>query len=124
MAITLYGFDGSTYVRTVRAGEVFEVKGFTPWWERMQALPSYESTAPQLGAVGLWVKLGDYSVVGRENYSGSLQPHDYVKSRLKLIDDQGRTRWQSRDRAKVCDRLGGHGKTTVHFDPNAVRDAA
>jgi hypothetical protein len=76
MAITLYGFDGSTYVRTVRAGEVFEVKGFTPWWERMQALPSYESTAPQLGAVGLWVKLGDYSVVGRENYSGSLQPHD------------------------------------------------
>jgi hypothetical protein len=25
------------------------VKGFTPWWERMQALPSYESTAPQLG---------------------------------------------------------------------------
>jgi hypothetical protein len=30
----------------------------------------------------------DYSVVGKENYSGPLQPHDYVKSRLKLIDDQ------------------------------------
>jgi hypothetical protein len=34
---------------TPDAGEVFGVKGFTPWWERMQALPSYESTAPQLG---------------------------------------------------------------------------
>ena len=34
---------------TPDAGEVFGVKGFTPWWVRMQALPSYESTAPQLG---------------------------------------------------------------------------
>ena len=34
---------------TPDAGEIFGVKGFTPWWERMQALPSYESTAPQLG---------------------------------------------------------------------------
>ena len=34
---------------TPDAGEVFGVKGFTPWWERMQALPSYESTAPKLG---------------------------------------------------------------------------
>ena len=34
---------------TPDAGEVFGVKGFAPWWERMQALPSYESTAPQLG---------------------------------------------------------------------------
>ena len=34
---------------TPDADEVFGVKGFTPWWERMQALPSYESTAPQLG---------------------------------------------------------------------------
>ena len=34
---------------TPDAGEVFGVKGFTPWWERMQALPSYESTTPQLG---------------------------------------------------------------------------
>ena len=34
---------------TPDAGEVFGVKGFTPWWERMQALPSYKSTAPQLG---------------------------------------------------------------------------
>jgi hypothetical protein len=32
-----------------QVSEVFGVKGFTPWWERMQALPIYESTAPQLG---------------------------------------------------------------------------
>jgi hypothetical protein len=25
---------------------------------------------------------------------------------------------------EVCDGLGGHGKTTFHFNPNAVRDAA
>jgi hypothetical protein len=66
----------------------------------------------------------DYSLVGRENYSGPLQPHDYVKSRLKLIDDQDQTGWQSRERAEVCDGLGGHSKTTAHFDPNGVRDAA
>jgi glutathione S-transferase len=34
---------------TPDAGEVFAVDGFAPWWERMQAMPSYQSTAPQLG---------------------------------------------------------------------------
>ena len=34
---------------TSDAGEVFAVEGFAPWWERMQALPSYQATAPQLG---------------------------------------------------------------------------
>jgi glutathione S-transferase len=35
--------------RTSDADEVFAVEGFPPWWERMQALPSYRATAPQLG---------------------------------------------------------------------------
>ena len=34
---------------TPDAGQVFDVEGFAPWWERMQALPSYQSTAPNLG---------------------------------------------------------------------------
>lgn len=34
---------------TPDAGEVFAVDGFADWWERMQALPSYQTTAPQLG---------------------------------------------------------------------------
>lgn len=33
---------------TPDAGEVFAVDGFTTWWERMQAMPSYQATAPQL----------------------------------------------------------------------------
>jgi hypothetical protein len=55
--------------------------------------------------------------------SGPLQPY-YVKSRLNLIDDQDQTGWQSRERAEVCDGLGGYCKTAFHFDPDAVRDAA
>jgi len=34
---------------TPDANEVFGVDGFSPWWDRVQALPSYQSTAPQLG---------------------------------------------------------------------------
>jgi glutathione S-transferase len=34
---------------TPDANEVFGVNGFTTWWERMQAIPSFQSTAPQLG---------------------------------------------------------------------------
>jgi glutathione S-transferase len=34
---------------TPDAGEVFAAEGFAPWWERMQALPSYQATAPNLG---------------------------------------------------------------------------
>lgn len=34
---------------TADASEVFGVDGFAAWWERMQALPSYQSTTPQLG---------------------------------------------------------------------------
>jgi glutathione S-transferase len=34
---------------TPDAGEVFVADGFAKWWERMQALPSYQATAPQLG---------------------------------------------------------------------------
>jgi glutathione S-transferase len=34
---------------TPDAGEVFAVDGFAEWWERMQALPSYQATAPNLG---------------------------------------------------------------------------
>ena len=34
---------------TPDAGEIFAVDGFAPWWERMQAMPSYQATAPQLG---------------------------------------------------------------------------
>ena len=34
---------------TPDAAEVFAVDGFAAWWERIQALPSYQSTAPQLG---------------------------------------------------------------------------
>ena len=34
---------------TPDAGEVFAVDGFATWWERMQAMPSYQATAPQLG---------------------------------------------------------------------------
>jgi glutathione S-transferase len=32
--------------RTPDAGEVFGVDGFTAWWERVQALPSYQATEP------------------------------------------------------------------------------
>jgi glutathione S-transferase len=32
--------------RTPDAGEVFGVDGFTAWWERVQALPSYRATEP------------------------------------------------------------------------------
>jgi glutathione S-transferase len=34
---------------TPDAGEVFAVDGFAAWWERMQAMPSFQSTAPNLG---------------------------------------------------------------------------
>jgi glutathione S-transferase len=34
---------------TPDANEVFSVDGFAPWWERMQALPTYQATAPKLG---------------------------------------------------------------------------
>ncbi|WP_428485028.1 glutathione S-transferase family protein [Rhodopila sp.] len=34
---------------TPDANEVFTVDGFTAWWERMQAMPSYQQTTPQLG---------------------------------------------------------------------------
>ena len=34
---------------TPDAGEVFAVDGFAAWWERVQAMPSYQATAPQLG---------------------------------------------------------------------------
>jgi len=34
---------------TSDAAEVFAVDGFAGWWERMQAMSSYQSTAPQLG---------------------------------------------------------------------------
>jgi glutathione S-transferase len=34
---------------TPDAGEVFGVDGFAAWWDRMQAMPSYQVTAPQLG---------------------------------------------------------------------------
>ncbi|MBV9749194.1 MAG: hypothetical protein JO157_10295 [Acetobacteraceae bacterium] len=34
---------------TPDAGEVFGVDGFARWWERMQAMPSFQATAPQLG---------------------------------------------------------------------------
>jgi len=34
---------------TPDAGEVFAADGFATWWERVQALPSYQATAPQLG---------------------------------------------------------------------------
>lgn len=34
---------------TPDAAEVFAVEGFTAWWEQMQAMPSYQATAPQLG---------------------------------------------------------------------------
>ena len=33
---------------TPDAGEVFAVDGFAAWWERVQAMPSYQATAPQL----------------------------------------------------------------------------
>lgn len=35
--------------RTPDADEVFGVEGFVPWWQRMQALRSYQATEPQLG---------------------------------------------------------------------------
>jgi len=34
---------------TPDAGDVFSVDGFAAWWERIQTLPSYQSTAPSLG---------------------------------------------------------------------------
>ncbi len=34
---------------TPDAGEVFAVEGFTAWWDRVQAMPSYQATTPQLG---------------------------------------------------------------------------
>ena len=37
---------------TPDAGEVFGVKGFAPWWERMQALPSYEFDRAAIGLAG------------------------------------------------------------------------
>ncbi len=34
---------------TPDAAEVFAADGFAEWWERTQALPSFQATAPQLG---------------------------------------------------------------------------
>jgi glutathione S-transferase len=34
---------------TPDAAQVFDVEGFAAWWERIQQLPSYQATAPQLG---------------------------------------------------------------------------
>lgn len=33
---------------TPDAGEVFDVPGFAQWWQRMEEMPSYRETAPQL----------------------------------------------------------------------------
>jgi glutathione S-transferase len=39
-----------TYVAlTPDAAAVFDVPGFASWWARVQALPSFQTTAPQLG---------------------------------------------------------------------------
>jgi hypothetical protein len=40
------------------------------------------------------------------------------------VDDQDQTGWQIGERAEVRNGLGGHGKTTFHFDPDVVGDAA
>jgi glutathione S-transferase len=34
---------------TPDANEVFAADGFAPWWDRIQGLPSYRATAPNLG---------------------------------------------------------------------------
>lgn len=34
---------------TPDAAQVFDVEGFAPWWTRVQGLPSYQSTTPNLG---------------------------------------------------------------------------
>ena len=34
---------------TPDAAAVFDVPGFAPWWDRVQVLPSFKSTAPNLG---------------------------------------------------------------------------
>ena len=34
---------------TPDASEVFAADGFAPWWDRIQGLPSYRATAPNLG---------------------------------------------------------------------------
>ncbi|TYL89903.1 glutathione S-transferase family protein [Bradyrhizobium rifense] len=34
---------------TPDANEVFAVEGFTRWWEQVQAMPSYQATAPRFG---------------------------------------------------------------------------
>jgi glutathione S-transferase len=39
-----------TYVAlTPDAAELFATDGFAPWWDRMQAMPSFQATAPSLG---------------------------------------------------------------------------
>src|SRR5258707_12324697 len=34
---------------TPDANEVFAVDGFARWWEQVQAMPSYQATAPRFG---------------------------------------------------------------------------
>jgi len=34
---------------TPDAGEIFAVPGFADWWDRLQAMPSFQQTAPSLG---------------------------------------------------------------------------
>ncbi len=42
MAYTVYGFTGSTYVRTVRM--ILAEKSVPYWWEAMQARRSFQET--------------------------------------------------------------------------------
>lgn len=50
--MTLHGFDGGTYARTVKtllAGTVFDVEGFDARWQRMEGERIFKSTEPDLG---------------------------------------------------------------------------
>ena len=68
---------------TPDAGEVFGVKGFTPWWVRMQALPSYEFDRAAIGLTGLPPGLaGDQKAKPDWNCSGSAQHVPYCVTAL------------------------------------------
>jgi hypothetical protein len=49
-----------------------------------------------------------------------LNLHDAESGVGIVVDDQDQTGWQIGERAEVRNGLGGHGKTTFHFDPYVV----
>jgi glutathione S-transferase len=62
---------------TTDAAEVFGVKGFTPWWERMQALPSYDRPRRNWASGGGEARIGLVTALWTKRLWETFTTHDF-----------------------------------------------